>query len=115
MPLAISDFLVDKAGHRLFDISRHVASYLKKLIHLLLPDEYMGGMCPSESRNSMFAQSVKGDEDQLSLRLGMNEPKQANDLNEPKQANELLLNKRPAKRPDMRSPSPGRTPTKAGT
>lgn len=105
VPLAISDFLVDKAGNRLFDISRHVASYLRKLIALLLPDDCMG-LCPSESRNSMFAQSLKGEEEQLSLRL---------DLNEPKAGNELMLSKRPAKRPDMRSPSPGRTPNKAAT
>lgn len=107
VPLAISDFLVDKAGHRLFDISRHVANYLKKLTSLLVSDNEFLGLCPSESRNSMFTQTVR-DEEQLPLRLDLNEAKQGN-------VNDLILSKRPVKRPDMRSPSPGRLPIKGSS
>ena len=107
MPLAISEFLVDKAGHRLFDISRHVANYLKKLTSLLVSDNDFMGLCPSESRHSMFTQSVR-DEEHLSLRLDLNEAKQGN-------VNDMMLSKRPVKGPDMRSPNPGRTPIKGSS
>jgi|LauGreDrversion4_2_1035121.scaffolds.fasta_scaffold258011_2 hypothetical protein len=71
VPLAISDFLVDKAGNRLFDISRHVSTYLTKLMGLLMPDDFLASF-QSEGRNSMFAPSIK-DEDQLSVRLDLSE------------------------------------------
>ena len=108
VPLAISDFLVDKAGNRLFDISRHVAAYLTKLVGLLMPDDFLGSF-PSEGRNSMFAPSIK-DEDQLSIRLDLSEnqtkPTHASNLSA-----DLFLAKRPngVKRFENRSPSPSRS------
>lgn len=83
-----------------------MATYLKKLTSLLVQDDCTG-VGPTESRHSMFTQSVK-DEEHLSLRLDLNEAKQGT-------MNELMLSKRPGKRPDLASPSPCRTPIKASS